>query len=74
MNNNILNNNYDELRVVKSSRLPAKITAYLVSIDWLPCLTFLYGWRFFFNFPRLAPYFDNSPIYFKTFRQFCKLH
>ena len=33
-------------RVVKSSRLPLKITAYLVSIGRLPCLEFLYGWRF----------------------------
>ena len=46
MNNNILNYNYDELRVVKSSRLQAKITAYLVSIDWLLCLAFFYGSRF----------------------------
>ena len=33
-------------RVVKSSRLPAKIAAYLVSIGQLLCLAFLYGWRF----------------------------
>ena len=33
-------------RVVKSSRLPVKITAYLVSISRLLCLAFLYGWRF----------------------------
>ena len=33
-------------RVVKSSRLPAKIGAYLVSTDRLLCLAFLYGWRF----------------------------
>ena len=50
MNNTILNNNYDEHRVVKSSRL-------VVSIERLLCLAFLYGWRFFFfffNFPGLA--------------------
>ena len=34
------------LRVVKSSQLPAKIAAYLVSIDRLLCLAFLY--RLFF--------------------------
>ena len=33
-------------RVVKSSRLPVKIAAYLVSISRLLCLAFLYGWRF----------------------------
>ena len=33
-------------RVVKSSWLPAKIAAYLVSIDWLLCLAVLYIWRF----------------------------
>ena len=32
--------------VVKSSRLPAKIAAYLVSIDQLLCLAVLYIWRF----------------------------
>ena len=32
---------------VKSSWLLVKITAYLVSIGWLLCLAFLYGWRFF---------------------------
>ena len=32
--------------VVESSRLTAKIAAYLVSIGWLLCLAFLYGWRF----------------------------
>ena len=32
--------------VVKSSRLPANIAAYLVSIGRLLCLAFLYGWRF----------------------------
>ena len=31
---------------VKSSRLQAKIVAYLVSIGQLLCLAFLYGWRF----------------------------
>ena len=34
------------LRVVKSSRLPAKITKYLVSTGWLLCLVFLYKWCF----------------------------
>ena len=34
------------IRVLKSSWLPAKIPTYLVSIDWLLCLTFLYRWRF----------------------------
>ena len=33
-------------RVVKSSWLPVKIAAYLVSISWILCLAFLYGWRF----------------------------
>ena len=33
-------------RVVKSSWLPAKIAAYLVSIDWLLCLAVLYIWLF----------------------------
>ena len=33
-------------RVVKSSRLPAKIAVYLVSIGWLLCLAFLYRWWF----------------------------
>ena len=33
-------------RVVKSSRLPAKIAAYLVSIGRLLCLAFLYRGRF----------------------------
>ena len=32
--------------VVNSSRLPAKIATYLVSISWLLCLAFLYRWRF----------------------------
>ena len=32
--------------LVKSSWLPAKITAYLVSIGQLLCLAFLYGWCF----------------------------
>ena len=35
-----------ESRVIKSIRLPEKITAYLVSISWLLCLAFLYGCRF----------------------------
>ena len=39
-------NNRRKHRVVKSSRLPAKITAFLVSIGQLLCLAFLYGWRF----------------------------
>ena len=34
------------INVVKSSRLLVKITAYLGSIGWLLCLSFLYGWRF----------------------------
>ena len=33
-------------RVVRSNWLPAKIAAYLVSIDWLLCLAVLYIWRF----------------------------
>ena len=33
-------------KVVKSSRLPVKIIAYLVSNSRLLCLAFLYGWRF----------------------------
>ena len=35
------------IRVVKSSRLPEKMAAYLVSIDRLLCLAFVYSWRFF---------------------------
>ena len=39
-------------RVVKSSWLLAKIATYLVSIGWLLCLAFLYGWPFFkLNYP-----------------------
>ena len=34
------------IRVVKRSRLPAKIATYLVNISRLLCLAFLYGWRF----------------------------
>ena len=34
------------MQVVKSSGLPAKIAAYLVSIGQLLCLAFLCGWRF----------------------------
>ena len=57
-------------RVVKSSRLPAKIATYLVSIGPLLCFAFLYGWCFFkYNIPGLAAYFDNSGFYFKTFWQ-----
>ena len=33
-------------RVVKSSRLLEKIASYLVRIDRLLCLAFLYGWCF----------------------------
>ena len=33
-------------RVVKSSRLPVKLAAYLVSISQLLCLAFLYRWHF----------------------------
>ena len=33
-------------RVAKSSQLSVKITAYFVSIGWLLCLAFLYGWCF----------------------------
>ena len=50
--------------VVKSSQLPAKIAAYLISIGRLLCLAFLYRWC---DIPGLAAYFDNSAIYFKTF-------
>ena len=35
------------ISVVKSGQLLVKITACLVSIGWLLCLAFLYGWRFF---------------------------
>ena len=35
-----------ESRVVKTSRLPVKIAAYLVSIGRLLCLAFLYRWSF----------------------------
>ena len=41
---------------------------YLVSIGRPLCLAFLYGRHFIKkNIPRLAAYFDNSAIYFKTF-------
>ena len=41
---------------------------YLVSIGRPLCLAFLYGWHFIKkNIPRLAAYFENSAIYFKTF-------
>ena len=52
-------------RVVKSSRLLAKIAAYLViSIGWLLCLAFLYGWCFLNKISLdLVAYFDNSAIY-----------
>ena len=47
----ILGSNFPDKKVingvVKSSLLPVKIVAYLVSIGWLLCLAFLYGWRFF---------------------------
>ena len=33
-------------KFVKSSRLSAKIAAYLVRIGRLLCLAFLYGWNF----------------------------
>ena len=33
-------------KVVKSSWLPAKISAFLVRISWPLCLAFLYGWHF----------------------------
>ena len=59
----------DLFRVVKSSRLLAKIATYLVSIGRLLCLAFLY--RNFFFIPGLAAYFDNSAIYLKTFWQPC---
>ena len=36
-------------RVVKSSRLLAKIIAYLVRISRLLCSAFLYGWYFLFK-------------------------
>ena len=38
-------------RVVKHSRLPPKITAYLVSIGPLLCLEFLCGWHFLIKYP-----------------------
>ena len=37
---------YIMVRVVQSSRLPAKLSAYLVSTGLLLRLAFLYGWRF----------------------------
>ena len=37
---------FSRCRVVKSIRLRAKITAYLVSIGQLLCLAFHYGWHF----------------------------
>ena len=46
-----------------------KIVAYLVSIGWLLCLAFLYGWRFLNKMclDVLAAYLDNSAVYLKTF-------
>ena len=56
------------ISVVKSGQLLVKITPCLVSIGWLLCLAFLYGWRFFKkNIPGLAAYFDNLAISFKIF-------
>ena len=56
-------------RVVKSSQLPAKIAAYLVSIDRLLCLAVLCIWCFLnkISLHGLATYFDTSAFYFKTF-------
>ena len=71
-------------RVLKSSRLPAKITAHLVSIGWLPYLAFLYGWCFLNKIsldwpltlttqPSTSKLFDNLAsghfFFFKEFNQ-----
>ena len=74
INGNILSVNSlnmgPRFRVVKSSRLPAKIAAYLVSIGQLLCKAFSLRMVFFKqNIPGLAAYFDNSAVYFKTFWQ-----
>ena len=64
-------------RVVKSSRLLAKIAAYLViSIGWLLCLAFLYGWCFLNKIsldwpPTLTT--QPSTLYLKTLWQPCLL-
>ena len=69
----ILGSNFPDKKaingVVKSSLLPVKIVAYLVSIGWLLCLAFLYGWCFLNKIclDVLATYFDNSAVYLKTF-------
>ena len=69
----ILGSNFPDKKVingvVKSSLLPVKIVAYLVSIGWLLCLAFLYGWRFLNKIclDVLAAYFDNSAVYLKPF-------
>ena len=41
-----VHNQQEGIRVVKSSRLPVKIAAYLVSTGPLLCLAFRYRWRF----------------------------
>ena len=51
-------------RVVKSSLLPAEITAYLVSIGQLLYLAFLYRQPLLNKiYPGLTAYFDNSAVY-----------
>ena len=46
LNKNARLSNKQACRVIKSSRLSAKMGAYLVSIGQLLCLAFLYGLRF----------------------------
>ena len=65
------------LRVVKSSRLPAKIATFLVSIGRLLCLAFLCGWRFLNkisldwlrNMPKLGNFPYNSLYIFSNFEE-----
>ena len=66
----VFNNKRVLFGVVKSSWLPGKIAAYLVSIGWLLCLAFLYRWCFSNKISLdWALNFDNTAIYFKTFWQ-----
>jgi len=74
---------YIFLSVVKSSRLPAKIAAYLVSIGWVLCFAFLYRWCFFNKIfqdwpltlttqPSNSKLSDN-PDFWAVFHPFCSV-
>ena len=58
------------IKVIKSSLLLAKTAGYLVSIGWLLCLPFLYGWPFLNKISLDWPLtLTTQPLamYFKTF-------